>query len=63
MTTRPEASSLSEREQRVRNAIASGQLEGLNPSPVLRENLRRYVLGEVSVDELLREARLRHAAR
>lgn len=57
-----QSSALPEREKSVRNAIASGQLEGLNPSPQLREGLRRYVAGEVSVEELLHQARLRHAA-
>ncbi len=58
--TQPHA--LTEREKSVKNAIASGQLEGLNPPPQLRESLRRYVAGEVSVEELLQQARLRHAA-
>lgn len=53
---------LTDREKSVKNAIASGQLEGLNPSPQLRESLRRYAAGEVSVEELLQQARLRHAA-
>lgn len=62
MASPTQTSAQPERAQSVKNAIASGQLEGLNPSLQLREGLRRYVAGEVSVEELLQQARLRHAA-
>lgn len=43
----------------VKNAIAITRMEGGEPSAFVREQLARYVAGDISADEM-REAVLRH---
>jgi len=44
----------------VTNAIASSLLEGVVPSTATVDNLNRYAEGEVSIEELIADAKRRH---
>ena len=41
-----------QRAKEVENALASGRLEGLEPSPEAMEIFQRYIEGELSLEEM-----------
>lgn len=45
----------------VRNALASSRLEGGRPSKSTIEGLKRYVDGQVTIDDLVADVVRRHA--
>lgn len=49
-----------ERERRVKEAIHSGEMEGLQVSEATRADAQEYVAGQIDSDELVARARARY---
>ncbi|RSZ61375.1 hypothetical protein EAH68_13385 [Corynebacterium hylobatis] len=58
-TSRTPATSRSEREWHVAQAIHNGEMEGLHVTPAGRKDAEQYIDGQISSDELVARARAR----
>ncbi len=59
-TRRDWSATRAERERRVVAAVHSGEMEGLQVSRAARAELREYVEGRISVDDLVARGRARY---
>lgn len=57
------ADDLESRANAVKNAIAITRMEGGEPSAFVREQLARYVAGEISADEMRQNVLRRHGVK